>query len=129
MRMILRILTIAIILIPVTIGSCKKQPKCGCDKDKIRSFAGIPVQIYYDEENKSAKFYLVGDLYSTYHFCNPTEMMDKLTSFENGEEILVDCDIFWECSYIYQASNSYYTSMYKVYMVTVYDLREDLYGK
>jgi len=129
MKIIFKILTITLLLFPVIVGACKKQAKCGCDGDIINSFAGVPVTVVYDSVNKSAQFRLVGDYYSRYYFCNPTDMMDKLVTFENGAEVLIDCDIYWECNYMYQASNSYYGSMYRVYMADVSDIRENLYGK
>ena len=96
----------------------------------MRPFRCVEVNIYYDDENKSARFNPVMDPYSTYYFCNPTEMMDKLTKFQNGDVVLIDGQAYYECNYMYQASNSpYYSNFYKAYMVTVSDVREDLYGK
>ena len=89
---------------------------------------GVSVTIYYDIENVSAFFVPTFDPYSTYYFCNPTPMMEKLSHFDNGEVVLIDCSFYWECNYMYQASNSYYGSIYKKYMADVTDIREDLYG-
>jgi hypothetical protein len=128
MRIVLKILFIAAFVIPVAVGSCKKQDKCGCDGDVINTLVQAPVYIYYDTLNKSAQFVPTFDPYSTYSFCNPTPMMDKLSKFENGAEVLIDCSFFWDCAYVQQASNSSYGTYYKRYMAIVTDVYEDLYG-
>jgi hypothetical protein len=128
MRFFRKVLVLSVIMVPLIIGSCKKQDKCGCDGDMLSSFEGTPVRVYYDVDNNSAFFVPLFDSYSTYYFCNPTPMMEKLSQFEYGAEVLIDCEFFWECNYMYQASNSYYGSIYKKYMAEVTDVREDLYG-
>lgn len=128
MKIVYKILFLSVFIIPLVIGSCKKQDKCGCDGDVLNTLVGAPVNIYYDEENKSAFFVPTYDPYSTYYFCNPTPMMEKLTKFEYGAEVLIDCSFYWECNYMYQASSSSYGAYYKKYMAEVTDLREDLYG-
>ena len=128
MRFIYKILFVATFIIPLTIGSCKKQAKCGCDGDALNTLEGVPVYIYYDEENVSASFVAAFDPYSTYYFCNPTPMMEKLTKFDSGDMVLIDFKYYWECNYVYQSSSSYYGNMYKKYMAEVSDIREDLYG-
>jgi hypothetical protein len=128
MRIIGKLLFLSVFILPLAIGSCKKQAKCGCDGDVLDTLVGAPVTIYYDEENVSAFFVPSFDPYSTYYFCNPTPMMEKLTKFSDGDQVLIDCSFYWECNYMYQASNSYYGTMYKKYMAVVTDVREDLYG-
>lgn len=128
LRSYLKISLVAAFLIPLTIGSCKKQDKCGCDGDALGTLVETPVYIYVDVENSSAYFVTEFDPYSTYYFCNPSDMMDKMDGFDWGERVKIDCEFFWECNYMYQASNSYYGSMYKKYMADVTDVKEDLYG-
>ena len=124
----LRISLLIVFVLPVIIGSCKKQNKCGCDGDSLGTLVDVPVRIYVDTLNKSAEFVTEYDPYSSYYFCNPTEMMDKMAGFAWGERVKISCEYFWECNYMYQASNSYYGSMYKKYMAQVTDVKEDLYG-
>jgi len=128
MRVVLKISLIAVFIIPLIVGSCKKQDKCGCNGDVINTLVDAPVYIYYDADNGSAWFVPVFDPYSTYYFCNPSEMMDKLTKFDYQEAVLIDCSFYWDCAYVQQASNSSYGSSYKRYMAEVTDVREDLYG-
>lgn len=128
MRLVHKILFVAALIVPLSVGSCKKQEKCGCDGDALNTLEGVQVRIYYNEENLSASFVATFDPYSTYYFCNPTPMMEKLTRFTSGDVVLVDFKYFWECNYVYQASSSYYGAMYKKYMAEVFDIREDLYG-
>ncbi len=94
----------------------------------LDTLVDTPVMIYYDEVNKSAQFSASFNAYASYYFCNPTEMMPQLTKFENGAVVLLSGKVFYECNYMYQASNSYYGSMYQAYMVTVTSIKEDLYG-
>ena len=130
MKLVSKISIIIVFIIPVFIGACKKQMTCGCDKDVLHSLEGSQVMIQFDEENKSAQFTPLSNQYATYYFCNPTTMMDKLTKFTNGDIVLIDGEAYYECNYMQQASNSpYYSGMYQAYMITVFDVREDLYGK
>lgn len=128
MKIIYKALLVAIFTFPLLIGSCKKQTRCGCDTDVLDTLVDAPVIIYYDEVNKSAQFTPSFNAYASYYFCNPTEMMPQLTKFENGAMVLLSGEVFYECNYMYQASNSYYGSMYQAYMVTVTSIKEDLYG-
>lgn len=128
MRFVRKLIVLSLIITPVIIGSCKKQVRCGCDGDALRTLTSFQVKVYYDEETNYAEFRSIYDTYSTYYFCNPTDMMDKLSKFAQGAEVLIDCEIFWECNYVQQANNSYYGAMYKKYMAQVTDVREDLYG-
>ena len=128
MKIVYRFLLVAIFTFPLFIGSCKEQYRCGCDTDVLNSLLDAPVVIYYDEENKSAEFVPEINAYARYYFCNPSEMMPQLVNFENGAMVLLSGEVFYECNYMYQASNSYYGSMYQAYMVTVTEIKEDLYG-
>lgn len=127
MRTLYRIFALVIILSITVVGSCKKQAKCGCDGDVINEFVGYPVYIQYDVENNSAEFTYEGAPTARYYFCNPTEMMPELTKFENGTKVLIDCKLYYECNYMMQASNSYY-SYYQAYMAEVTKIQSSLYG-
>jgi hypothetical protein len=72
---------------------------------------------------------MVGNPYSTYYFCNPSEMFPKLKDAKQGDVLLLSGHVYWNCTYTYQASNSSYQSMYQVYDVQVTNLELDLYGK
>lgn len=130
MKLLIKISILSVIALSVLIGSCKKQDRCGCDEDIIDELFGSPVYIYYDSINMSARFTPLSNTMATYYFCNPTEMMPKLKKYDNGAVLLVDGLVYWECNYMYQASNNYsYMSYYKSYMITVTDLYENMYGK
>ena len=74
-------------------------------------------------------FQTLGDPYSTYNFCNPSEMFPKLVDAKSGDILLVSGHVYWDCNYVYQTSNSSYQSSSRVYDVQVTDLSVDLYGK
>ncbi len=117
------------ILPVVTNPGCKKQARCGCDKDVLFSLNQEPVDyqvLRYNVDGTSASF---SSGYSTYIFCNPIEMHEKFKKFTPGDQILITGDVFWECNYLYSTSNYSYGSYYKVYQVKVTDLEVKLYGK
>ena len=128
MKYLYKTAIILVIASTALIGSCKKQAKCGCDGDVIDSFSGEPVYVYFDAENNTAQFRWDGAPYATYYFCNPTEMMTELSKFESGEKVLITCDVYYECNYLYQSSNSYYGSLYQAYMAQVTAVESSLYG-
>ncbi|MFO7852112.1 MAG: hypothetical protein ACQERS_13265 [Bacteroidota bacterium] len=130
MKTFLKIFFSALIISAFVIGSCKKQPKCGCDGDIINELVGFPVYVYYDTSNVAAWFNPINSPTSTYYFCNPSDYMSYLKRFDQGAYLLVDGHVYWECNYLMQASNnSYYSYLYKTYQIDVTDLYEDLYGK
>lgn len=128
MKYLYRSIFITIVIASTLLGSCKKQAKCGCDGDIINSFVGEAVYIYFDEENKSAEFTYPYAPTARYYFCNPVEMMPELTKFKSGDRVLIDCDLYYECNYLMQSSNSYYGSMYQAYMVDVSKIETAIYG-
>jgi hypothetical protein len=74
-----KILVILIIILPVFSWSgCKKQVKCGCDGDVLRSLTDELMarsQIIYSSDGSSPYFTISnGYYYDTYYFCNPGEM-------------------------------------------------------
>ncbi len=130
MKVLLKIFFFVLIIVTLFIGSCKKQPKCGCDGDIIKELVGFPVFVYYDTINVAAWFNPVTNSSSTYYVCNPSDYMSFLKGFDNGAYLLVDGHVYWECNYLMQASNnSYYSYYYKAYQIDVTDMHEDLYGK
>jgi hypothetical protein len=56
-------------------------------------------------------------------------MFPKLADYKSGDVLQVSGQVFWECNYLYQSSNSSYSSYYKVYDIKVTDVTVDLYGK
>ena len=126
-----RILVILIFAVPlVSYPGCKKQAKCGCGKDVLFTLSNATAHVYFQDPITSISFTLSSDPYSTYNFCNPSEMKSKLADYKTGDELLVSGHVYWNCSYINQSSSgSYYSSMYKIYDVQVTDVFMDLYGK
>jgi len=123
-----KILVVIIITLPVVIDlGCKKQAKCGCGKDILFDLTDEQAKVYFTET--SASFSPVSNPYATYYFCNPEEMYSKLSEYKTGDFLLVSGHVYWECNYLYQASNYSYQMYYKVYMIQVTEVITELYGK
>jgi hypothetical protein len=119
-RILANILMALILIAGVVItGSCKKQPKCGCDGDALDTLEMMHVYISYDAETKTARFSSIYDNYSIYYFCNPSDWMSELSKFDQGEEILISGPYFYECNYLMNASNSYQYSYMRIYQIDV----------
>ena len=127
-----RIAVVLIIIAPViSYTGCKKQAKCGCGKDVLRTLTGVSANVYFNDTGTTIYFQVVGDPYSIYYFCNPTEMFKNLNNAKSGDALLVSGPVYWDCNYVYQASNSSYSysSSQYIYQVQVTSLTLDLYGK
>ena len=134
-KKILKFLGVIIIMLPfVSYLGCKKQPKCGCNGDKLDyySFDSALVnysQIIYTVDSTSA--YFQPDMYTTYYFCNPVEMYKTYKELEGAGQILLSGEAFWECSFLMNSgsSSSYYYNYYKIFNLRVTGMVSDLYGK
>jgi hypothetical protein len=128
---ILRKIFIVLIFIApaVSYSGCKKQAKCGCGKDVLFTLTNTRAHVYFNDTGTNIYFQLVADPYSTYYFCNPSEMFTKMSDFKSGDELLVSGHCYWECNYLYQSSNSSYGSYYKTYNCEVTNVYMDLFGK
>ena len=113
----------------ISSASCKKQPKCGCDGDALDTLEQAHVYISYNAETKSAQFRPLWSNYDVYYFCNPSEFMDELVTFEQNSEILVTGEYFYECNYLMNAGNGGSYSYYKIYQIHVTDVAPYDYGK
>ena len=131
MKRILANGAVALLLIAGVILSagCKKQPKCGCDGDALDTLVQAHVYISYNAESKSAQFVPLWSNYDIYYFCNPSEFIDELKTFEQGAEILVTGEYFYECNYLMNAGNGGSYSYYKIYQIQVTDVAPYDYGK
>ena len=124
-----KIFVALIIIAPVfSYSGCKKQAKCGCGKDVLKTLTNNSAYIYWST-SASISFQIVGDPYSSYTFCNPTEMFPNLIDAKSGDILLVSGHAYYNCNYIYQSSNSSYRSPSISYDVQVTGLTLDLYGK
>ncbi len=129
-KIIRKLLVIFIVIIPVfTYSDCKKQKKCGCNGDILYQLTMTPSTVYFSASGGSIYFSPLADPYSTYYFCNPSEMFSKLADAKSGDILQVTGKVFWDCSYVYQSSNYNYGSPYKTYQVVVTDVISNLYGK
>jgi hypothetical protein len=129
-NVIRKILVVLIFITPlISYSGCKKQAACGCGKDVLYTLNDTPCYVYFSEAGAGITFLTLGDPYSTYNFCNPTEMFPKLADYKSGDILLVSGFVYWECNYVYQSSNYQYQSYYKVYMCEVTDVYKNLYGK
>jgi hypothetical protein len=124
-----KVLVALIILTPVfTYTDCRKQSRCGCGKDVLRTLTNVSAYIYYTD-GASIDAYLVGNMYAKYSLCNPSAMFPKLADAKSGDILLLSGHVYWDCNYVYQSSNSSYQSMYQGYNIEATDLSLDLYGK
>ena len=129
-HIIRKVLVVLIILAPVlSYSDCKKQAKCGCDGDVLFTLTNTQATVIYNATGTNIYFTTLTDPYSTYNFCNPGEMFPKFTDYKSGDVLLVSGRVFWECNFLYQSSNSSYSTYYKVYMIQVTDVTVNLYGK
>jgi hypothetical protein len=128
---LIRKLFVAFIIVAplLTNFACRKQPKCGCGEDVVFELTEQSVYIYYSLSAKSASFSDPYDPFSTYSFCNPEDMMSTLSKFSSGAMLLLSGKVYYECNYLINAGNNPYYSQYKVYLVQVTDVKENLYGK
>ena len=128
-NIIRRILVALIIFAPaLSYTGCKKQAKCGCGKDVLSTLAATSCYIYWTD-GATITAMVVGDAYSTYVFCNPSEMFPKLADAKQGDILQVSGSVYWDCTYVSQSSNSSYQSLYKTYDIQVTDMSINLYGK
>jgi hypothetical protein len=128
-NIIRKLVIVLIILAPVfSYTGCRKQAKCGCGKDVLRTITNVSANVYWTS-SENITFYLVGNPYSTYYFCNPSDMYPNLKDAKSGDVLLVSGHVYWNCNYVYQASNSTYQSSYQVFDCQVTSLTLDLYGK
>jgi hypothetical protein len=125
-----KILIVIIFIAPIFPWSgCKKQAKCGCGGDVLYSLTKIQSKVYFNESGATITCQTLDNPYATYYFCNPGAMFPKLKGYKSGDILMVTGQVFWECNYLSQSSNYAYQSYYKVYMIMVSDVEEDLYGK
>jgi hypothetical protein len=128
---ILRKFLVAFIFIApaVSYTGCKKQARCGCDKDVLFSLVdeSIDYSALIFNSDGTTGYFQIG--YDTYYLCNPVELYAKYKTFAPGDQILMTGAAFWECNYLYNSSNYSYSSYYKVYNIRVTDLKVYLYGK
>ena len=132
--LIRKIVVVAIILLPVFFfQGCKKQVKCGCGKDIIKSLDNELMaysSISYSSNGQTASFSIYnGIYYDTYIFCNPEEMYPSYIKLTGEEQVLISGDVFWDCTYMMNSSNSYSYSYYKIYNIEITGMKSYLYGK
>jgi hypothetical protein len=129
-KILLKICVVLIIVIPaISYSGCKKQKKCGCGNDVIETLKSEPANIYFNPSGTNISFTLASSPMDSYIFCNPSEIFPMLAEYKSGDQLLVSGYTYWDCSYVYQAGNSSYTSPYKVFVVQGTDVYIDLYGK
>jgi hypothetical protein len=130
-KILRKILIALIILAPaISYSGCKKQAKCGCGQDVIRTLTNASAYIYWTN-GETITAMIVGDLTSsTYTLCNPSEMYKNLVDAKSGDILLLSGKVYYNCNYVYQSSNSsYYQGMYIGYDIQATGLYLDLYGK
>jgi hypothetical protein len=129
-NVIRRILVVLIIFAPAfSYTGCKKQAKCGCGKDALLTLTEASCIITWTANGATIQATVVGDAYSYYIFCNPSEMFPHLADAKQGDILQVSGSVYWDCTYVSQSSNSSYQSLTKTYDIQVTDLSINLYGK
>lgn len=123
------VLTLLVIAAVISDTGCKKQPKCGCDGDRLDSIDQGHAYISYNAEKNMAQFSPTGDPYSIFNFCNPQEFMGELTQLEQGQEVVVSGEYFYDCTWLMNNSNSGQYSPYKIYQIKVTAVSSYDYGK
>ena len=123
-------LTLLLIAGVISMAGCKKQPKCGCDGDALDTLQTRLMSISHImlKPNQPSSVPLWSN-YDIYYFCNPSAFMEKLKTFEQGAEILVSGEYFYECNYLMNAGNGGSYSMYRIYQIQVTDVAAYDYGK
>jgi hypothetical protein len=128
-----KILVILIIVVPVFAESgCKKQAKCGCDGDAVFTLDMSEANIFFDvEKNTVYPFSVKDNPFETFYFCNPGQMLPKLSQYTSGDLMVISGDVFWNCTYVYNSSNmqSQMSMYYKTYDVFVTNVEVIPYGK
>jgi hypothetical protein len=122
-------LVTAVVMLIVSLTCCKKQPKCGCDKDVLFTLSEATIDystIYFNQDGTSASF-SVG--YDRYTFCNPMEVHPEYLKMKTGDQVIISGNVFWDCTYLMNSSSSYYSMYYKVYNIQVTKMEVNLYGK
>jgi len=85
-----RIFAATLIVIAALLSTdCKKQTKCGCGKDVLFTLTNASANIYFNETGTNIYFQPLGDVYSTYYFCNPAEMFPNLADAKSGDILQV----------------------------------------
>ncbi len=122
-------LIVMVLMVPLFLDTgCKKQVRCGCGNDVVRTLQKEPARVHFDVENNSARFNLAGITSDTFYLCNPSAFMEYLSQFTSPVMLLVSGEAFWECNYLYNSANHPYMP-YRVYQIEVTEMEEDLYGK
>jgi hypothetical protein len=134
-----KLLIVLIILLPVvSYSGCKKQSKCGCSGDVIQTLDNASIahsSVVYNDTGTNAYFVITsGYGYDTYYFCNPSEMYAKYKSIGTNDPMQISGDLYWDCTYVSNASNSsssysYSYSYYKSYDIHVTSIESNLYQK
>lgn len=122
-------LTLLLILAVMSDTGCKKQPKCGCEGDRLDSINQGHAIISYNAEKNMAQFTPTGDPYSIFYFCNPQDFMGELTQLEQGQEVIVSGEYFYDCTWLMNNSNSGSYSPYRIYQIVVTYVSSYDYGK
>jgi hypothetical protein len=122
-------LTLLVILAVISDTGCKKQPKCGCDGDALDSLDQAFAIISYNADKNMAQFTPLNNPYNIFYFCNPQDFMGELTQMEQGAEVIVSGEYFYDCTYLMNSSNSGQYSPYKLYQIKVTAVSVYDYGK
>jgi hypothetical protein len=123
-----KLLVVLIVIIPVFSTDCKKQPRCGCTGDVLTTLTLDPSTVVFNSDGSVIYFTPLSEPLNVYNFCNPSEIFPKLADYKSGDILLVSGKVFWDCNYIYQASNSYYQSYGKQFQILGSDVTTNLYG-
>jgi hypothetical protein len=126
-----KLLVVFIMLLPVvSYTGCKKQPKCGCNGDKLYRVHQIldHGSVTYSANGTNAYFIVFsggGYYYDTYYFCNPSARFADYNKIGSSDQVKLAGDIFWDCSFVSSASNSSSSSSYDYSYFKIYNIMVD----
>ena len=124
------LVALVIIILVFSYADCKRQPKCGCGRDVLRTYTNVNASVVFNDTYSLLYFQTEGDPYSFYYFCNPAEMIPKLAESKSGDILQVSGHVYWDCNYVSQSSSSsYYQGYQQIFQVEVTDISLNLYGK
>jgi hypothetical protein len=133
--LIRKILVVLIIILPVFYWTgCKKQPKCGCGKDILRTDTLLVdlTSIKYNDAGTIAYYIKTNAIgYDTYYFCNPVEMYPAYTAIKGENQAILSGYVYYDCQWLMNSSSgsSYMYYYYKTYNIQVTGLKSWGYGK
>jgi len=128
-KLLRKALVIVVLFAPLFVSTdCKKQKKCGCRGDVLNEYY-YSSYVIFDDESPTITMQIVGNYTDFYTVCNPDEIKPKLANFKSGDVLVVSGNVYWDCNYVWNSSNSGQSSYYRSFNIDVKDIFMNMYGK